>query len=594
MTAWRCLMLSPDARSVLSDALRPPPGSVLSRAVALTFTLDLESALVVPLAFAAAAVRESSDPLAVMEGVRRCADRVDVFCQAGNVRVPARYSDLLAFVEGMVHPVRPPRPGRLFHPKLWALRFWDEAEQVHTARLLVLSRNLTADRSWDVCLRLDGVLGTRPQASNRRLVDLIRRAVGLSVTAPGEQRLAGIEELVQDLRRVVWQPPAGVREVVFHALGVPGAPPPDFDGSRYLVVSPFCTQAGLEVTAVGERVTIVSRQEELDRLPVEVLDGRDVLVVSELAGLPADEADPGHSVLTGLHAKLYIVEKGHTARVLVGSANATDAAFGGNVELLVELIGGRTQFGVDSMVGAAAPFRAMLEPYDRQAPVAPDEDERRLEDFVRQLAAVPLTATVTGGPDRHVVRLDSQTPLPVAEQVRVTAELVTRRGEAARLDAGQPVHATFAGITVVEVTPFILITAQDRRGASVSTVVLARLIGDPAGRLDELLARQVDTPEKFLRFLALLLGLTGQPFGGLAGAPGEGDQHPWVVAGGPGILELLLRALVDRPDQLDDLGRLVERMRSTDRGRGLLPEGFLQLWQTVDAARREPAGKGAP
>ena len=90
-------MLSPDARSVLSDVLRPPPGSVLSRAVALTFTLDLESALVVPLAFAASAVRESSDPLAVMEGVRRCADRVDVFCQAGNVRVPARYSDLLAF-----------------------------------------------------------------------------------------------------------------------------------------------------------------------------------------------------------------------------------------------------------------------------------------------------------------------------------------------------------------------------------------------------------------------------------------------------------------------------------------------------------------
>ena len=58
-----------------------------------------------------------------------------------------------------------------------------------------------------------------------------------------------------------------------------------------------------------------------------------------------------------------------------------------------------------------------------------------------------------------------------------------------------------------------------------STVVLALLIGDPAGRLDEVLARQVDTPEKFLRFLALLLGLTGQPFSGMAGAAGGSGRR---------------------------------------------------------------------
>ena len=42
-----------------------------------------------------------------------------------------------------------------------------------------------------------------------------------------------------------------------------------------------------------------------------------------------------------------------------------------------------------------------------------------------------------------------------------------------------------------------------------STVVLASLSGDPHGRHDELLARQIDTPEKFLRLLALMLSLGG-------------------------------------------------------------------------------------
>ena len=45
-------MLAPDNRALLLDALRPPPGCSLDRAVATTFTLDLETALMVPLALA--------------------------------------------------------------------------------------------------------------------------------------------------------------------------------------------------------------------------------------------------------------------------------------------------------------------------------------------------------------------------------------------------------------------------------------------------------------------------------------------------------------------------------------------------------------
>src|SRR6266511_2099160 len=103
-------MLAPDGRAILLDALRPPPGYGLGRAVATTFTLDLTAALVVPLAFATSQLGDSRDPIAVMEAVRSCAERVDVFCQAGNIVVPRQASDLVAFVEPMVHQVRRARP----------------------------------------------------------------------------------------------------------------------------------------------------------------------------------------------------------------------------------------------------------------------------------------------------------------------------------------------------------------------------------------------------------------------------------------------------------------------------------------------------
>lgn len=578
-------MLPPDARSVLTDALRPPPGAALDRAVALTFTLDLGSALVVPLAFAAHAVREMNDPLTVMESVRRCADRVDIFCQAGQISVPSVGTDLHAFLEKMVHPVRRPRPGRLFHPKLWALRYRDEANETYLARLLVLSRNLTPDRSWDACLRLDGTVMNAPKAMNKPLGDLIRHTMSLAIDLPDVRR-AALEELVEDLRRVEWELPEGVTGLAFHALGTPSPSHPNFSGSRHLAVAPFCNAEGLNLVAPGTKTVIVSRQEDLDRLPETSVDGYEVLVVNELAGLPSEEADPSHGILTGLHAKLYVVEQGWDARLFIGSANATDAAFGGNTELLVELSGRRKSLGVDTMVAPDAEFRRILEPYNRQPPVERDDDQRRLENLLRDAAARPLVATVETVGNTYELNITSDEVLPAIDGVRLTAELLTRRGEAVTVETGAKVSARFAGLAVVEITPFLVITVADGAGRTASTIVRCTLVHDPQGRLDEILARQVDTPEKFVRFLALLLGLgfdSTQP----AGAEGAGGEGSWTGVAAPGVLELLMRGLVDQPKQLDDLARLVERLASTDRGRQLLPKGFAELWTVIDEVRRD-------
>lgn len=582
-------MLAPDQRTVLTDALRPPPGATLERAVALTFTLSMESALVVPLAFAASGFGGAGDELAVLEAVRACADRVDVFCQAGAITVPARGADLLAFVEPMIHPVAAPRWGRLFHPKLWALTYRDE-EGAGLARLLVLSRNLTPDRAWDVCLRLDGVVGTRPRASNRPLVEVVRRARELVVAPLPRSREEGLDRLLEDLRRADWELPEDVREVVFHALGVGrSAAGPDFTGSRHLVVSPFVTAEGMTRTAPERGAVVVGRQEELDLLPETALDGAATYVVSELAGLGAEDGEPGASLLTGLHAKLYVVEKGHTARVLLGSANATGAAFGGNVEFLAELVGSRTRLGIDTMMAADARFRSILEPYRRRPPEEVDDAQRRLEDVVRAVAAAPLTGSVEPVGADYVLHLGSDDPLSVVpDGVRLTAELLTRRGEAADLVPTIPVAARFGPLEIVHITPFVVLTATDEQGLHAATVVHARLVGDPAGRLDEILARQVDTPEKFLRFLSLLLGI------GSTDEPAEGDPTPgpggrWAMGSGTGVFELLMKALVDHPARLEDLARLVSRLESTERRRALLPDGFAELWAVLDRVRREPA-----
>jgi hypothetical protein len=123
-------------------------------------------------------------------------------------------------------------------------------------------------------------------------------------------------------------------------------------------------------------------------------------------------------------------------------------------------------------------------------------------------------------------------------------------------------------------------------------VVQAELTGDPPGRRDELLARQFDTMEKFLRFLALLLAL-GSP-GNTAVPLGVGAAGGGWSAGQLGVFEALLRALGSPSSALTDLEPLVERLRNTEKGRrDILPPGFDDLWDLVWAAHRKMAKKAS-
>ena len=179
------IVFARDRRARLLDALRPPAGHTLDRAAATTFTLDLATALTVPLAFAGLRLDEQPDPVEIMAALRGVSGRLDIFCQAGAISAGRWPSDLVARIEDVIHEVKRPRPGHLFPPKIWLLRFIDQSQEP-SFRLLVLSRHLTADRSWDTILWLDGRPGGRPRASNTSLVQFVAAlpAVAVRPVAP--------------------------------------------------------------------------------------------------------------------------------------------------------------------------------------------------------------------------------------------------------------------------------------------------------------------------------------------------------------------------------------------------------------------------
>lgn len=581
-------MLEPQTRATLTEQLRPPAGFELVHAVGTTFTLGLDSALSVPLAFAARGVAEQDDPIAVLDAVRRAADRVDVFAQAGEIALGMRNNRLVAFLEPMLHPVTVPTG--IFHPKVWFLEF--RSGDTSAFRFVCASRNLTSDRSWDVVISLDGAFADRSgvadlEARNAPIVGLLRSLPGSAVVRLPPERVRRIEELAARLARVEWETPDDLEDLRFHVWrsGVPAQP--DLEGERALIVSPFLQDAAVATIRGGIRreLLLVSRSESLNRLSPGTIGGRTSAFVLDSAADPIAGDEPAQNgVLHGLHAKVIVVNRARRARVLLGSLNTTDAALHSNVEVMVELVGSAARFGVDATRQALGDLivEHTVEPV--QDSDADDETGGFLDAALRRAAGSPIRIDVEGdGLYRLQVTCDG--PPAAAGDVVFSWQLLTRPDDVHEGLPG-PDPSWIEAVALADVSPYLIVRARDESGEERSTVVLTELHGDPADRLDAVIASHLASPADFMQFVTLLLELVG------LGTGESGAGGSWSTATsaggdlGAGLFESLIRSVGVRGSGLADVDRVVQYLR--DRGdASVLPDGFDELWTSVwDAQRR--------
>lgn len=588
-------MLEPQTRTALTDVLRPPVGFTLSHAVATTFTLDLDTALTIPLSFAARRVTADDDPIGILDAVRRSADRVDIFAQAGAVSMEVPPSALMAFLEPMVHPVAVKRG--LFHPKVWFLEYERDGDLSY--RFVCASRNLTADRSWDVVVSLDGA--PAPTAPERRaaretnapLVRLLRTLPKLSVAPLPQKRAERIEALARRLRTVAWQTPEGMKDPQFHVWGIGRRPSPDFWGIRGLFISPFLSDAGLTELKSGayRQAYIVSRGRSIDGLAAETLDDKvkQIYVLDEAAEFTeeAEARSPLRPRLSGLHAKTYVFDRKDGAHVFLGSLNATEAALRENVELMVEIVGKTSTFGVERTLEGLGGF---LEEYEYSGGVEETDDERKDRDLstvLRRLAAVRFRARVAHH-DSYELHVWSDDEVTVPPGVELTWHPITRTGHLIPgLPGPRDAPTVIRDLDLTDITPFMIVTARDSRGvrSAQRTVVLAELHDDPAERRDAVIAAQLTDRAAFMRFLMLLLELGGFTFPSTESGGGAWKRLSGGDSSGSGLFEGLMRAVGPDRTGLEDVQRIIEHLARQPDSQSVLPEGFEALWSSVWAAQ---------
>lgn len=607
------MTLTPEMRVMLTDALRPPAGYRVDVAVGTTYSLNLTALLLAPLSFALFDYGNADDigavdPIRLLEAVRRHADRTTVFCQAGGIHVPGNYRSILTFVEDSVLEVMPPNQGAIFHPKIWAIRFESsEGERLH--RVVILSRNLTLDRSWDTALVLDeddaGTIDAAPAGA------FVAQLPGLAVRKVDERRTATIADLAATLAGVRLAAPSPFTSGELIPIGVSPERiwPFPKEGRRLLAISPFLTKGAVEaIGRIAKERTLVSRAEALELVGSGALEGWSVNVLQRLAEIdPEDDLVDVSSVAPdgflethdGLHAKTFVVdEPGGQSTIITGSANMTSSTWGTNVEFDAVLRGPTSGCGVAKVLDGSteAPgLTRILEEYsvaDAGGVSDPTiETSYELEHFHQQLAA--------GGPTLHVAEVDD-------DRVTITLNLsvpANPPGESrvwpASLPAdtqAQPLAKTPSWtIAPINVTPFIAVETTLGEGVARVTrscVIKAELVGAVDGRRQDAVFSILRSKEDVLRYLVFLLGDPSYDalFAQLAGVDGEtfhGSDRPVLTSADVALFEPLVRATGRDEDALARVASLIEDLRKLPNGDELVPDGFSELWDVVWQVHQE-------
>src|SRR5699024_32870 len=187
----------------------------------------------------------------------------------------------------------------------------------------------------------------RARRKNAPLVELLRTLPELAVQPLEGERRARIAALAERWSEIIWEDPPGMDVLNFHVFGLQEPAEPGLTGSQALVISPFVSGERLRELRRGFSgpTVLLSRADQLDQLDPASLKGRiDTLVLDEMAVEDAVE-ERGSERLVGLHAKVVVVDYNHRSRVFIGSANATEAGWRQNVEVMVELEGSRRSVG---------------------------------------------------------------------------------------------------------------------------------------------------------------------------------------------------------------------------------------------------------
>lgn len=582
------------------ELLMPPEGFQLSSGIATTYSLDLHTLLAIPVALFYAKALEGDFTLEnrfdVLDAIQKTEEVLKIYCQKGKIKVPRKYNYLFAFLEDAIVEITPQIAQASFHPKVWLLRFENNTDIRY--RLIVLSRNLTFDRSWDLALVTDGQVGQHSLPENRPLVEMTQY---LNAVAAFPNHTSFLE----DLAKAKFESIDGFNSINFHPIGF------DWDSQRFpnpiqqsfdelIIMSPFVDTSTLQrfTSICRGKKWLFSRAEELNQIDAVHLMGYEVYCLNRLIVEGEDREELEETSVEpekqNLHAKLFIGNRQGTYHWFVGSANASNPAFTRNTEFLAELQSQNPQCSIEAVLQILLGEEAKHSYFEAYVPVEPPavtakDWSQQIRILEHQLVKAPLYGklTLNENEQNYDLRLKYQlNKVDWEAGFAVKISPLNVKNDEKTLIPRQLNERSFPNQKLTELTPFVKIMIQ--RPDGVGHAFLRKLeVTLPEERKRQIIRSLIDSQEKFFQYLRFLL--TENPYEEDVIIPGEheyGDLAPNGIPSGAfefdfPIFEQLLVAASRSNEKLKTVDDLIHRIQTeeTSEATVIIPQEFLDFWQ---------------
>jgi len=394
--------------------LFPEPGYELDFAVGMTYSLDFEALLGVPVSLGMLETLDSAaaqNPYFLLEAIRKSSDRIALFCNYDGIKLPQNIRPVYALLENSVFPVFLGTK-KNFHPKLWVIRYKDWEGNV-LIRVIVLSRNLTFDRSMDIAVEMTGEVGKQTNEVNRPLSDMLSFVADYA----SEEKRHQVKALARDVMRVgTFDCDEKYEEYQFLPFGIPKyknkAQPLFDDANQLLVVSPFLSDGVLKTLTDGpSKKVLITRSSSITRTAFFKFEQIYVPKEALLDNAVLEQADEPGEMKRDLHAKVYFKTCREGNFLYLGSLNASANAFYHNVEFMLGLKFRPYMASFDSVLkdfvpDENSPFELVERLDHYQAETEGEEDSNPFEGIVDKIRG----AVVTPQGDGFRVQIDCDLP----------------------------------------------------------------------------------------------------------------------------------------------------------------------------------------
>jgi hypothetical protein len=609
-------MLNPNQdRLDYGAILSPPPGYSLDFAVGTTYSLDLDALVGACISLGLAEATDSElmkNPICLLEALRNTGDKVALFCEGGQIHLPGNVTSLYILLEKMVYQVATKAKKGItrfpsFHPKCWVIRYVNhEDKKDYCYRFVILSRNLTFDRSWDVSFYMDGNVGAETD-KNEPLADFLLYL--MKQMPKGDEENAKIRKmrtLIKELSYVTFD--TGMKEFEDYEFLPNGIPvrqggeysmldTPLIKGKgdteeksfhELLVMSPFLSNDIIrqfnERSQWIEQSTyvLITRAESLVRLKRDDCSNFDIYVLKDavINGEQAISGEGNDYRKQDIHAKLYMLRKGRDSELYLGSMNASHNAVYGNVEFMIRLKSKNRYLNLDKLLdalfggsedGADNPF--MQVDFD-MVDGKETEEQGNLEVIIKELNRLESYAEVETAGEFYQQTVYFK-PYEKKNEYQISLRPLLCKKQ-------QPFSEcmVFDKMTITELSEFYVLSVTGQDGNTTQRVIKIPTNGLPEEREQKIISSVIgDDPQNFYRYVAFLLG-DNYVAGALDAEQivGEGNtsgaKHSAEIA--PALYEKMLQTAVNAPERFQEIERLVEAVSEDD----VIPDGFEKLYNT--------------